>query len=212
MKTWNAEAIQGMEQRLRAGFINALSGIQPAHVIGTQTESGKTNLAIFNSVMHLGANPALMGILLRPATVERHTYANLKQTGWFTINQVKTSWIAQAHQTSARYTTSEFEACGLHAEYSEHCKAPYVEESDLQIGLKFEQEIVLEINQTILLIGSIQEVRIKNEAAWNTSMLPDLEKMESAGVCGLDSYYALQKLERFAYAKPDQATQALPWE
>lgn len=212
MKTWNAEAIQAMTQRLRAGFINALSGIQPANVIGTQSESGKTNLAIFNSVMHLGANPALMGLLLRPATVERHTYENLKETGWFTINHVKTSWIAQAHQTSARYSDSEFDACGLHAEYSEQCKAPYVEESDLQIGLKFEQEIVLEINQTILLIGSIQEVRIKNEMAFNSALLPDLSKLNSAGVCGLETYYSLQKLDSFAYAKPEQAPRSLPWE
>lgn len=212
MKTWNLEAIQAMDQRLRAGFINALSGIQPASILGSCNLAGKTNAAIFNSVMHLGANPALMGVLLRPASVERHTYENMKANGWFTINHVKTEWIDKAHQSSARYQDSEFDACGLTPEYSSICKAPYVAESAVQIGLKFEQELLVEINQTILLIGSIQEIRIKNEEALNAALLPDLERLQSAGVCGLETYYALKRLDTFAYAKPDQATQVLPWE
>jgi hypothetical protein len=58
-----------------------------------------------------------------PADVcERHTLHNLLDTGYFvTLNHVQTSFYRQAHQTSARYQTSEFEACEANTLYSLLC-------------------------------------------------------------------------------------------
>ena len=111
--------INALDSRTRAHFINSLSGFKSANLIGTQDQQGNTNLAIVSSVVHLGANPPLVAMIMRPHTVPRHTFENIKQTGVYTINQVNQSIFKQAHQTSARYDKheSEFEHTGLTTEY-----------------------------------------------------------------------------------------------
>jgi flavin reductase (DIM6/NTAB) family NADH-FMN oxidoreductase RutF len=88
----------------------------------------KLNTAIVSSVVHLGANPALIGYVSRPNTVERHTVENIKETKFYTINHIHESFIKQAHQTSARYgkDVSEFDAVGLSAEFIDNFHAPFV--------------------------------------------------------------------------------------
>ena len=73
---------------------------------------------------------------MRPFSVERHTYNNIKETNYFTINHINKEIYKQAHQTSARYDkdVSEFDECGLTPEYSDTIKAPYVKESKIKIG------------------------------------------------------------------------------
>ena len=83
-----ASDFEKLEKQKRTNLINCLSGFRAANLIGTINNSGKSNLAIFNSVNHIGANPPLMGFIQRPASVERHTYENIKNTGCFTINHV----------------------------------------------------------------------------------------------------------------------------
>lgn len=48
--------------------------------MGTVNKIGHTNLAIFNSVIHIGANPPLMGFISRPNSGERHTLENIQET------------------------------------------------------------------------------------------------------------------------------------
>ncbi|MCK7516855.1 MAG: flavin reductase family protein [Ignavibacteriales bacterium] len=75
------ENILQFEKLYRTNLFNSLSGFKSANLIGTISKEGKTNLAIFSSVIHVGANPPLMGLLMRPVSVERHTYHNIKETG-----------------------------------------------------------------------------------------------------------------------------------
>ncbi len=75
----NQADLAKLDKRYRANFFNTLTGFKSANLIGTYDENDKENLAIFNSVIHLGANPPLMGFILRPTTVERHTYENIKK-------------------------------------------------------------------------------------------------------------------------------------
>ena len=107
--------IDQWDKYFKINLINSLSGVRPACLIGTASASGKTNVAIFNSVMHIGADPALIGFFMRPITVERHTHANIKETGSFTINHFCPGDTQKAHHTSAKFRSdiSEFEACGL---------------------------------------------------------------------------------------------------
>lgn len=50
--------IGNLEDRKRVSLINSLSGFKSLNLIGTiNNNQGQTNLAIFNSVVHIGANP-----------------------------------------------------------------------------------------------------------------------------------------------------------
>ena len=131
--------ILGFEQRYRATLINSLGGFKSVALIGTINSKGITNLAIFNSFFHLGANPPLFGFIVRPDSVERHTLTNILETKQFTVNHIQESFYKQAHQTSARYDSkiSEFEATGLTAEYKTGHIAPFVKESAVKIAAEF---------------------------------------------------------------------------
>lgn len=194
-----------MEQRYRAAFINSLGGFKSVVLVGTANDAGATNLAIFNSLFHLGANPPLCGLIFRPDSVERHTLSNLEASGCYTINHLNESIYQQAHQTSARYPAeiSEFEATGLTPAYKNGFQAPFVEESLLQFSVLFREKIQLSINNTILIIGQIQDVWIPENVQQPDGFL-DLEKAGTLTCSGLDSYHQTKRLARLSYAKPDK--------
>ncbi len=77
MKTINAQEFKEIPIREYTSFFNALSGAKPGFLIGSGSKSDE-NVAIFNSITHLGANPPLLGFIQRPVNVERHTYENIK--------------------------------------------------------------------------------------------------------------------------------------
>ena len=190
-----------LEQRYRANLINSLSGFKSAVLLGTS--DGKTNnLAIISSVVHVGANPPLLGMIMRPHTVQRDSLDNIKQQGYYTLNHVHTDWIDKAHQTSARYeqNESEFDAVGLTPFFSDGLPAPYVKESEVKIGLKVAQHFTL-LNKTEMVIGEIQEVIFDKHALHEDGYL-DIEALSTASISGLDSYHKSQRLAQFAYAKP----------
>jgi len=195
--------ILDFEKLYRAAFVNSLSGFKSANLIGTISSEGKTNLAIFNSVIHVGANPPLMGFLMRPISVERHTYTNITENNHFTINHINKEIFKQAHQTSASYEKgiSEFDACGLTPEYTETIKAPYVKESKIKIGLKFLEEREIKSNGTIFIVGEIQEAILPDEVILADGFI-DIEKVGTIAISGLDSYHETKRIARLSYAKP----------
>jgi len=195
--------IDEFDKLYRTNFINSLSGFKSANLIGTISKEGKTNLAIFSSVIHVGANPPMMGFLMRPVSVERHTYSNIKETGYFTINHIIKEIFKQAHQTSARYEkdVSEFDACGLTPEYTQTIKAPYVKESKIKIGCRFVEENQIKTNDTIFIVGEILEVIAPDDALMNDGYV-DIEKAGTIVINGLDSYHDTKRIARLAYAKP----------
>lgn len=194
-----------MEQRYKASFFNSLGGFKSLVLVGTKNSEKQTNLAVFNSLMHLGANPALCSILIRPASVERHTYENIIASKSFTINHVEETFYTQAHQTSARYLKheSEFKAVGLTEEYTEHSIAPYVNESKIKFACELVQVIEIEINKTLLVIGKIKEVKINGDFVQNDGFV-DIEKAGTITVSGLDSYHSTKRIARLSYAKPNE--------
>jgi len=197
------ENIVKLEKQYRTNFINSLSGFKSANLIGTISSKGNTNLAIFNSVIHVGANPPALGFLMRPVSVERHTYNNIKEMGYFTINHINKNIFKQAHQTSARYEkdTSEFDVCGLTPEYSEIVKAPYLKESKIKIGLKYVEEHEIKFNGTIFIIGEIIEIILPDYVTSKDGFV-DIEKAGSISISGLDSYHETKRISRLEYAKP----------
>jgi len=196
MKITN-ENILAFEKLYRTNFVNSVSGFKSANLIGTISKEGKTNLAIFSSVIHVGANPPLMGFLMRPISVERHTYTNIKETNLFTINHINKEIFKQAHQTSARYDkdVSEFDECGLTPEYSETIKAPYVKESTIKIGLKFVEEQEIKANGTIFIVGEIVEIILPDDVVAKDGYV-DIERAGTIAISGLDSYHETKRIAR----------------
>lgn len=199
----NDDDLMQMELRKRAHLINSVGGFKSVSLIGTTDNKGQTNLAIFSSIVHIGANPPLISFIMRPDSVERHTLSNILDTGFYTINHLNESIYKQAHQTSARYPKdiSEFDATGLNAEFKGNFIAPFVVECNIQLGIEFKQRIDLTINNTIMIIGQIKEIHFPADC-WEADGYLDIEKAGSIACSGLDSYHTSNRLERLAYAKP----------
>lgn len=204
-KIFSHQEIAAFDNHYRKNFINSLPGLKPVNLIGTADKHNQTNLAIFASVHHIGANPPLMGFIMRPVTVERHTWQNIEQTESFTINSVTQSMYKQAHQTAARYPreVSEFEATGLEPWYSESGKAPYVADSPVKIGLELEETLDIKANGTKLIIGRVIEVVVDEKLLTQDGNI-NFAKADAVTVSGLDSYYSNAFLEKLPYAKPNR--------
>ena len=201
------DAIDGMARRVRTNLVNSLSGFKSANLLGTCAASGATNLSLVSSVFHVGANPPLMGMLLRPHTVPRHSLENLLDTGVYTLNAVNETCYPAAHQASARYPReqSEFDACGLTAIRSEAGHGPYVAESPLQIALTLIEHQTLACNATVLVIGEIQEVRMQSDERSEDGWF-DPGTLGITAISGLDAYHRATMIDRLPYAKAGNDT------
>lgn len=205
LQSFSADEIREMEQRYRVQFINSLSGFKSVNLVGTVDAQGHTNLSIVNSVVHIGANPPLMGFILRPITVARDTHDNIMATGHYTFNHLTEAMYKQAHQTSARYPAdvSEFDATGLTPAFEGDFPAPYVAESPVRIGLKLREKMEIPLNGTLLMIGEIVEVWTNADCIAPDGYV-DIEQAGSIACSGLDGYHRTTRLARLSYAKVDR--------
>ncbi|MEM8507161.1 MAG: flavin reductase [Bacteroidota bacterium] len=203
IKTFTYNELMQLPSRYRGQLLNKVSGLKPANLIGTLSKTGQTNLAIFNSIVHIGANPPYLGCIFRPTTVERHTYENIRETKVYTINQITTAIHQKAHQTSAKYdrSVSEFEAVGLHEQYHRDFSAPFVTESLIKIGLRFEEEQYIKCNDTRLVIGKVEHLLLPEVAIAEDGSI-NMAELDGVAIGGLDSYYSVEALGRYGYAKP----------
>ena len=194
-----------MQKQERVHFVNSLGGFKSVSLIGTTDDEGKTNLAVFSSLVHIGANPPLIALIFRPSPPERNTLNKLLQTGFYTINHINQNIYKQAHQTSARYDVniSEFDETGLTPVFKNEFKAPFVKESLVQIGMAFREKIDITINNTIMIIGEIVQVYFPENCLAKDGFI-DLEKANTITCSGLDSYHKTIQLDRLSYAKPNK--------
>ena len=201
MKTSLTE-IMDWDNRFRLKFINSISGYKGVHLIGTKGKDGTTNLAIFNSIVHIGSTPPLIGFIMRPLTVERNTYTHIKETDYYTINHVHRSFLKEAHYTSAKFssTVSEFDECNLTPEYSDSFTAPFVGESKIKLGLKLQSDVEIDVNGTRLIVGEVQEIFIEDDFVEQDGQI-DLEKAKDVCVTGLNQYSVVSKIEKIPYAR-----------
>ncbi|GAB3223321.1 flavin reductase [Hymenobacter seoulensis] len=211
MPHFTAADVANLEKVYRLNLINAVTGFKSANLLGTYNAEGQTNLAIISSVVHLGSNPALLGLVMRPPSVPRHSYDNIRATGYYTLNHVHAGIMKQAHLTSANFAreVSEFEACGLTPAYHDGFLAPYVQESKLRLGLKLVQEVPIEVNGTVLFIGSVEHLYLP-EGVVRTDGSLDLAGAETVCLSGLDTYYTATPVGRYGYARPNQPLPELP--
>lgn len=195
--------IAQLEQRYRTAFINSLAGFRQAVLVGTKSMDGNTNLAIFNSLIHLGANPALFGLISRPDSVPRDTLQNIIDTKEYTLNFIRAAQYKNAHQTSARYekSVSEFEKAGFTPLYQPVSRAPFVQDALVKIAMKFEESIPIPLNGTVLIIGSVLQVAIDDAMVGHDGFI-NLSASEVLISQGLDAYFISKEIGRLPYAKP----------
>ena len=212
--------LASLPERYRTNFVNSITGFKSLALIGTADAEGQTNLAIFSSVVHLGSNPPLVGIINRPATdtARRHTLENILATGFYTLNHVTPSIYTAAHQTSARYPAdvSEFDATGLTPFYSTGvaglaaARVPYVAQSSVRLGMQYVERHDIS-NGTVLIVGRIVEVFLPPDTDPAAPLVsPDgyINLEAAATLCGsgVDSYHTTQRVERLAYAKTTEGS------
>lgn len=207
---YDSNHILELATRFRANLINSIGGFKSLTLIGTKSTQGNENMALFSSLFHIGANPALCGIIIRPNPLAENTLGNILTTKQFTVNHVHPSIIKQAHQTSAKYPAglSEFEAVGLTPYYIQGIYAPFVDESKIKFACELVQKINIELNNTTLIIAKIIKLVVPDEYIMPDGLI-DLEAAHTITSSGLDSYHTTTKITRLSYAKPNEPLQEL---
>lgn len=203
MTTILENELTSLERRYRATLLNSLAGFRTAILVGTFSDNGVPNVAVFNSLIHLGADPALWGLVMRPDPSSRDTYRNIQRTNRYTLNYLSAGWAKNVHQTSAKYnrSESEFSACGFTVEMSEGDLAPSVGEATIKVLMEHIETIPVPLNGTHIVIGKPIRIQCPSSMIDNDGFanLPDENIL---GCIGLDAYSSTQLVARFGYAKP----------
>ena len=211
MEIITSTTIDSWERFFRANFVNSLTGFKSVNLIGTADASGKTNLGIFSSIVHIGSNPPYIGYINRPVEAAPHTLTNIRETHLYTINHINPGFLEKAHQTSAKYPAeiSEFDAVGLTPQYRNGITAPFVQESKVKYALELEEIVPIKWNNTFLVIGRVLCVLLEDEIIASPDGYLHLDKVETVCSNGMDGYYTTDLINRFTYAKPDKPVEKI---
>ncbi|MFK8058485.1 MAG: flavin reductase family protein [Polaribacter sp.] len=203
MAFFTFDDIQDLDKIYKINLINSCSGFKSANLLGSISEEGISNVAVFSSVTHLGSNPPTLGFILRPTTVPRNTYKNIKDLGFFTINHIWEAIIEDAHHTSAKYPEhiSEFDMTTLEEEFKGNFKAPFVKNAPVQMSMKFMEEVYVPSNDVMLIVAQIQELYIKDELLEKDGLI-NLSKGNVATINGLDTYAIPKFKKQLSYQRP----------
>ena len=200
---YTRENINTLDKITRINLINSCSGYKSANLIGSISKEGVPNVAVFSSVTHLGSNPPTLGFILRPTTVPRDTYKNIKETGVFTINHIFEDIIADAHHSSAKYDqeVSEFDMTNLESQYHQNCIAAFVKGSPVQMEMKFIEEYHIKSNNVLHIIAEITNLYVNDDIIEKDGFI-DLSRAKVAAINGLDAYAVSKSNTRFEYQRP----------
>ena len=210
MKIYSSVAIQQLDKISRLNLVNSCTGYKSANLIATQSLEGDLNVAVFSSITHLGSDPAMLGFILRPTTVPRDTYKNIKETGFFTVNHITENMIQAAHHSSASYEfgISEFEKSGLEPDWIDAIPTPFVKGSPVRLLCKFINEYEIKENGTLHIIAAIEQI-ICDESLVGDDHWLRLDKGNVVAINGLDGYALPKIIDRLEYARPDKTQKSL---
>ena len=203
MKHLSKKDFDDLQKFYRINLINSCTGYKSANLIGSISKEGIENVAVFSSITHLGSNPAMLGYILRPTTVPRNTFKNIKETRLFTVNHIVKDIINDAHHTSAKYPEeiSEFDKTNREPEFLEGFLAPFVKSSKIKLACKYLNEYSIKENDTILVVASIEGLYVEKEILQKDGWLR-LDHAKTVAINGLDGYAETKLIERFEYARP----------
>ena len=110
--------------------------------------------------------------------------------------------IERSHYTSVKFdkNESEFQKCRLTAEYLHNFLAPYVKDSYVKIGLNLEDIQLIKSNGCCLIIGRIERLYVPDSAIHKNGNI-QIDLSNSIGVGGLNTYYSLDKIAEYPYAR-----------
>lgn len=196
MPSYTAADLEAADRAWRINFINCIIGAKNLHVLITRNLNGTHNAAIFNSGIHVGSSPPYLGFLLRPTTVPRHTYENLRHYPYATLNAVAESFRERAHATHTKlpYGESELDRFALSLRQIAGEDLPYLAESPLTARLRLVEEHLLSVNQTHLLIFAVETVHIAVEPGQDGFF-----RMDALGLLagsGCDAYWRVEYIGR----------------
>lgn len=211
-KTYTIAEMAGWERFYRANFLNSISGFKPLNLIATVDEQGVSNLGLFSNIVHLGADPALVGFVNRPREAAPHTLGNIERGKFYTINHVNPAILERAHQCSAKYPdgVSEFAETGLTEEWIDGLPVPYVRESLVRYALELVQVNPIPMNGTFFVIGRVVQAQLAPTLVSADGFI-DISRAESLVSTGLDAYGEVSALARYRYAKPGKVSEQIPW-
>jgi flavin reductase (DIM6/NTAB) family NADH-FMN oxidoreductase RutF len=210
MRKFTKEDLSQMSKVPRLNLVNCVTGYKSANLIGTVSTEGVLNVAVFSSVTHLGSEPPLLGFILRPTTVPRDTYKNLKEIGYFTVNHITEEMIADAHHTSSSYdeTISEFDKTNLEPEFIDNLKVPFVKGSPVKLLCRYVNEYKIEENDCIHIIAAIETIYADDTLFHNDEWM-QLDRGNVVAINGLDGYAVPKLSDRFHYARPDKPSTSM---
>jgi flavin reductase (DIM6/NTAB) family NADH-FMN oxidoreductase RutF len=203
MQFFDNKDISNLDKIYRINLINSCSGFKSANLLGSISINGNPNVAIFSSVTHLGSSPPTLGFILRPTTVPRDTYKNIKEFGVFTINHIWEDVIEDAHHTSAKYPEgiSEFNMTNLESEFKGKFEAPFVKNAPVQMSMKFIEEIYVPSNDVMLIVAQIQELYVQDKLLQEDGLI-NLSKGNIVTINGLDTYAVPKFKKQLSYQRP----------
>ena len=203
MDFFSSESLDSLDKIYRINLVNSITGYKSANLLGTISNEGIENVAIFSSITHLGSQPALLSFFVRPNVVPRNTYNNIKEKKIFTVNHISKEKIDDAHHTSAKYgeDISEFDKTSLQSEYKKNWEAPFVKDSAVQLGCKYLNEYYLKENGCSMIVASIEIIFIREGLLDNDGWV-ELSKANIVTVNGLDGYALPKTIKRLKYARP----------
>jgi len=203
MQFFDNKDISNLDKIYKINLINSCSGFKSANLLGSISINGNPNVAIFSSVTHLGSSPPTLGFILRPTTVPRDTYKNIKEFGVFTINHIWEDVIEDAHHTSAKYPEgiSEFNMTNLESEFKGKFEAPFVKNAPVQMSMKFIEEIYVPSNDVMLIVAQIQELYVQDKLLQEDGLI-NLSKGNIVTINGLDTYAVPKFKKQLSYQRP----------
>ena len=210
MQKFTKDELSAMSKVPRLNLLNCITGYKSANLIATVSKEGISNVAIFSSVTHLGSEPPLIGFILRPTTVPRDTYKNIKETGYFTVNHITSDMIADAHHTSSSYeeSMSEFDKTNLEPEFIQNHQTPFVKGSPVKLYCKYLNEYKIEENGCLHIIASVEKLFVDDNLLHEDNWI-QLDRGNVVAINGLDGYAVPKIKDRFHYARPDQPTKSM---
>ena len=127
---------------------NSCTGYKSANLIGTVSEKGIYNVAIFSSITHLGSDPALLSLLSRKAGDDKANGTKWisKGKGDYSIETVEledygTTIILDVKKAEKEFI-DDFRIRGVISKYSDHITVP----------------IMMKENNTLLIVAEINDI------------------------------------------------------
>jgi len=169
---------------------------QPTTLIATQNGEGEVNLMMASWVGIVSKTPPTIAVSLN---CERHTYANIKASGTFSVNVVpaKMAQAADACGLASGKKVDKQKLTGLDVSLGTLEGVSLVDESPLNVECRYVNEV--ELGDYRLVLGEIVEIHAC-EAAFNEQGEADVKVFDPlVYLGGMREYWSLGKKEAEAY-------------